>query len=219
MSERIVIFGFGGFGREVHEMILDINRSDHRFDLVGFLDGNQEAFGSIVHDLPVLGGPEWVQSNPGVNVVLALGSPVSKKRVLSQFDGLDANFPAIVSPRAWIGDYVEIGAGSIICAGTIVTTDVEIGSFCTLNLNVTVGHDVTIGDYATLAPAANVSGNVHIRTGCEFGTNAIVIPSVEIGEWSIIGAGTVVTGDLPANVTAVGAPAKVIKQRDPGWQN
>jgi acetyltransferase-like isoleucine patch superfamily enzyme len=46
-----------------------------------------------------------------------------------------------------------------------------------------------------------------------------LIPQAHVGEWSIVGAGAVVTKELPSNITAVGAPAKVIKQRDAGWQS
>ncbi len=86
-----------------------------------------------------------------------------------------------------------------------------------MNLAVTIGHDSSLGDFVTLSPGTNVSGNVQLDEGVETGTNVGIIPGIEIGAWSIVGAGAVVTRNLPANVTAVGAPAKVIKERDAGW--
>lgn len=219
MTNEIVVFGVGGFGREVHEMLVDINRVSESFEILGFVDGNADLHGSLVHDLPVLGGIEWLRDHPGVSVVLALGSPAAKCRVREQMYGFEVEFPTIISPRAWVGENVVFGQGCIVCAGAIVTTDVSMGDFCTLNLNVTIGHDVVIADYVTLAPAGNISGNVEISDGCDFGTNVAVIPSVKIGEWSIVGAGAVVTRDIPANVTAVGSPAKAIKEREAGWHH
>ena len=49
------------------------------------------------------------------------------------------------------------------------------------------------------------------------GTGAAIIQGITIGEWTIIGAGAVVVDDIPANVTAVGIPAKVIKTREERW--
>jgi acetyltransferase EpsM len=59
----------------------------------------------------------------------------------------------------------------------------------------------------------NISGSVEIAEGCLLGTKATVLQGKKIGSWTTVGAGTVVTRDLPANCTAVGIPAKVIKQR------
>jgi acetyltransferase-like isoleucine patch superfamily enzyme len=108
------------------------------------------------------------------------------------------------------------GAGCIICAGSIFTTDIVVGSFVTFNLMCAITHDDVIGDFATLAPACNLSGNVHVGEGTDLGTKVSAIPGVRIGRWSIVGAGAVVTRDLPDNVTAVGVPAKVIKEHRVG---
>ncbi len=52
---KIVVLGIGGFGREVHELIEDINSVDATYEIAGFLDGNKETHGSAVHGVPVLG--------------------------------------------------------------------------------------------------------------------------------------------------------------------
>ena len=62
--EPLVIFGTGGFAREVHELIEDINDRQRRFDVLGFLDGNPSVHGTRVHDLPVLGAADWVADHP-----------------------------------------------------------------------------------------------------------------------------------------------------------
>jgi acetyltransferase-like isoleucine patch superfamily enzyme len=110
-----------------------------------------------------------------------------------------------------------LGKGSIICAGTLITTNIKIGRHVHVNIGSTIGHDSILNEYVTLNPSVNVSGNVEIGTGCEIGTGSVLIPHVKVDEWSIVGAGSVVTKSLQANVTAVGAPARVVKQREPGW--
>ena len=84
-----------------------------------------------------------------------------------------------------------------------------------INLSCTIGHDAHLQDFVTLAPGVHVSGNVTIETGCYIGTGVTILEKIRIGEWSIIGAGAVVTGNIPANRTVVGVPAKVVKSGNP----
>ena len=53
---------------------------------------------------------------------------------------------------------------------------------------------------------------IHIKKGCWIGQNVVILPGVTIGEYSIIGANSVVTKSIPPRSIAVGAPAKIIKQ-------
>lgn len=80
-----------------------------------------------------------------------------------------------------------------------------------------MSHDTKLGDYSTLNPGVNLAGNVSIGEGCYLGIGCSVIQSITIGPWTTVGAGAAVTRDLPANVTAVGVPARVIKTKETGW--
>ena len=222
MAEKIVIYGAGGFGREVLQIIKDINaasKSDAWMP-VGFLVDQKYIKDDLINGLPILGSAEWLASNKDVKVIVALGSPSARKKITENIRNIVGDcFATLVHPRAWIGDFVKIGTGSVICAGTLITTNIQIGQHVHVNIGSTIGHDAVLCEYSTLNPSVNVSGNVTIGTGCEIGTGSILIPYANVDEWSIIGAGSVVTKSLPPNITAIGAPAKVIKQREMGWQN
>jgi UDP-perosamine 4-acetyltransferase len=62
-----------------------------------------------------------------------------------------------------------------------------------------------------------LGGNVVVGEGAFLGVGTMVIPGIRIGRWSVVGAGAVVTKDLPDDCTAVGVPARVIKTREDGW--
>ncbi|UVR02874.1 acyltransferase [Parabacteroides distasonis] len=64
-------------------------------------------------------------------------------------------------------------------------------------------------DYAKLL---YTTGEIHLNKGCSTGTDSIIMPGVTIGERAVIGAGSLVTKDIPAWTIAVGRPAKVVKQ-------
>jgi acetyltransferase-like isoleucine patch superfamily enzyme len=104
-----------------------------------------------------------------------------------------------------------MGEGNIICAGNILTCNIVIGNYVTINLTCTIAHDDIIEDFVTILPGCNISGNVHLKRKVDVGTKTAIIPGVVVGENTIIGAGSTVINDLPANCTAVGTPAKPIK--------
>ena len=211
----LVLFGTGGFAREVLQVALDANEDQPRWNVLGFLDDDRKAHGAHVHDLPVLGGAEWAAGHPEVAVAIAIGGTAARRRIAHRLAG--TRFATLIHPRAWVGRRVEIGEGAIVCAGTAVTTDVVLGRHVILNLNCTVGHDAHLRDFVTAAPTVNVSGNVTVGDGCDLGTGSTIIQGIEIGAWSIVGAGATVVRDLPPNVTAVGSPARPIKERPMGW--
>jgi sugar O-acyltransferase (sialic acid O-acetyltransferase NeuD family) len=215
MSE-IVIFGASGFARETHQIIRDINRQQQTWEFKGFLDDNTALHGSRIHGFPVLGGGDWLTANPGVPVVVAIGNPRAKRTGVERISRIcGVPFATLVHPLAWLGDDVELGDGSIVCAGVRVTCDIRIGAHVILNLDCTVGHDSVIEDYSTIAPSANISGAVHLGRGVDIGTNATVIQGITIGSWSIVGAGAAVVRDVPPFVTAVGVPAVKVKDLPP----
>jgi sugar O-acyltransferase (sialic acid O-acetyltransferase NeuD family) len=214
MSPRnIVIFGCGGFGREVLQIILDQNAVAERWRVRGFFLSSGFEAPDEVHGLPVFRDLSEVGERESTDFAVAIGSSVARSEVVQDLrrNGFAA-FPALIHPRAWLGRNVTLGAGVVICAGAMVTTDVFLGEHVHLNLNVTVGHDTMIGPFCTISPGVNVSGRVYLGEGVTVGSAASIIPGVAVGGWSVIGASAAVVSDLPEKCTAVGVPAKVIKK-------
>jgi sugar O-acyltransferase (sialic acid O-acetyltransferase NeuD family) len=215
----LVIFGAGGFAREVLELVRDINAESLTYDVIGFLDDDRRLHGTVSNGLPVLGDSSWLERRlPLPAMVLGLGNPALKRRIAERVRGSIRTFPVLIHPSVVMSKYVECGPGVIIAAGNILTCNIRLGEFTLLNLACTVGHDVAIDRFSTIAPGVNVSGEVHIQEGCDVGTGSVVIQRLSIGAWSVIGAGAVVTKDIPANCTAIGVPAKPFKFRHDGWQ-
>lgn len=210
---KIAVFGAGGFGLEVAMLIEQINAAGGRWELVGFFDDGR-APGEVVNGLPVLGGMDALNAWPEpLAVAIAIGAPGPRRKVVGRVSNPHVAHPVLVHPSVICGNraYVAIGEGSIVCAGTIITTNIAIGRHVIINLACTVGHESTIGDFASLMPAVNISGEVVVGPGTYWGTGAKVINGKAVGENTVIGAGAVVVTDLPADVTAVGCPARAIK--------
>lgn len=211
--KEIVIVGAGGLGREVAAVIKACNSARKEWDVLGFLDSNGNLTGTEVGGVPVLGNDEWCRENSRECVwfVCAIGDPKIRCQVAKKFSAMGCKFASIVHPDVRIPPSVQIGAGTVVMAGTQFTTDVTVGSHVVIYLNCSITHDVEIGDFCLIAPGCNLSGAARLEAGVQFGTGACILPSRRVGAWSIIAAGSVVTDDIPANCTAVGIPCRVIK--------
>jgi sugar O-acyltransferase (sialic acid O-acetyltransferase NeuD family) len=170
-----------------------------------------------VGGLPVLGGEAWLGENQGIAIALGIGSPAARRRVVRRIESLAASFPVLIHPTATIQERVAVERGVVVGPGAVATVDIVLGEFAVLNVLASISHDSRLGAYSTLAPRVTLSGNTILGDGCDVGVGASLVPGVRVGEWSVIGAGAVVTGDLPPNCTAVGVPARVIRSRSPNW--
>lgn len=211
--KNIAIFGAGGFGREVKTILDKINKvKSNTYNFIGYYDDGLEK-GKIINGYPVLGGVVEINNyKDNLALVISIGDPKIKTTVISKIKNSKITYPSIIDPSSSIsGDDVTIGDGCIICGGTIITCNINIGNFVILNLMCTVGHDTVIDDYCAFMPSVNISGEVKIKKSVYVGTGAKIINLLEIGEKTIIGAGAVVSKSLPSNCTAVGIPAKPVK--------
>ena len=202
---RIVIYGTGGFARELYQWLRDLRRDGHRVLCEGFLVDDAYRKDAEASGLSVFGNAHWLRDNPHVLVVIGVGATAARSRIASQID--EGQLFTLVHPAAVVGEEVVLGAGSAAAPNAIATTNIVTGRNVQLHVASTVGHDTRIGDFVTLAPGANISGRVQIGDGAFIGTGAVILPDVRIGRWSIVGAGAVVTQDVEDNVTTAGIPA------------
>lgn len=210
--KSIYIYGSGGFAREVAWLIEEINKEKEKWEIKGFLDDNSDNWGKTINGYKVLGDYTYLKNiNKSVYVSIAVGNPKFKENIVNNIGSNELiNFATLIHPSVQKSDLIKIGNGTIICAGTILTTNINIGKHVILNLDSTIGHDVVIKDFATVSPSVNISGNVKIGKSVSVGTGSAIIQNTNIGLNSTIGAGAVVIKDIPNNCTAVGVPAKPV---------
>lgn len=138
MKQPLVIIGAGGFGREVAWLVDEINQWQPTWEFLGFVD--DFVSGHTVEGDPILGKTDdLAQMNPRPAVVCAIGDPVTRKKLVRRYAELGFSFATLVHPSVLRSRYVEIGEGSIICAGTVLTTNVSIGAHSILSPNCTNG--------------------------------------------------------------------------------
>jgi sugar O-acyltransferase (sialic acid O-acetyltransferase NeuD family) len=211
-QKRIVLFGAGGFARETAFLLEDINQSYGLYQIVGYVDADETRTGVLVSGYPILGSFRRLADLAIDCCALAVGDPALVERIcLQEVMGSETRLeapnllhPAIVYRRG----YVAMGDGNVICAGSVLTTDIEMGCFNLINRMVTIGHDCRIGSYNVINPLASISGGVVIGNKVLIGTGATILQNVKIGDSARVGAGAVVTQDVPPGVTVTGVPAR-----------
>ena len=211
--KELIIIGAGGFGRETAWLTERINKAVPSWNLLGFLDDNMSFRGKELNGYPVLGKTDAVSEYPEAWFVCAVGASKVRERIIHRIKKINPgiHFATLIDPTVEMSDLVTVGEGSIICAHSILTVNISLGSHVIIDVDCTVGHDVILQDFVMLYPSVNVSGATRIGYASELGTGVQIIQGKSVGEYSIIGAGAVVVRDIPANCTAVGCPAKPIK--------
>jgi acetyltransferase EpsM len=87
------------------------------------------------------------------------------------------------------------------------------------NRHASAGHDCVFGDFCTIGPSSTVCGGCILEDGVYVGAGAVVLPKIRIGRNSVVGAGAVVTRDVPSHTAVAGNPAKVISQPVAGYRD
>jgi sugar O-acyltransferase (sialic acid O-acetyltransferase NeuD family) len=209
--KRLVIVGAGGFAREVLSYALAHPACGTEWQPAGFLDDNPGALTGFDTPVGLLGSIRDHRPAPDELFVNGLGLPEAKRRCVEALKARGATFISLVHPSALIGASTEVGEGTVICPGVVLTCDIRLGVFNVLNCLSTVGHDAVIGDWTTLSGHCDITGHVTVGSGVFFGSRASVIPGRRVGDNAVVGAGAVVVGHVPEGRTVFGNPAKVLK--------
>lgn len=122
----------------------------------------------------------------------------------------------------------SIGRNCNICAHTVIEGDVFIGDNVTVKSGVQVWDGTRIGNNVFIGPNATFTNDRHprskeyppefmaitIENHASIGANATLLPGIIIGEYAMVGAGAVVTKDVPPKAVVVGNPAEIIRYLD-----
>ena len=130
----------------------------------------------------------------------------------------DLSKAAFVADNATVIGKVEVGKGASIWYGTVVRGDVEkiiIGNHANVQDGAVLHGDpglvTVLEDYVTVGHRA-VIHSAHIEKGCLIGIGAIILDGLRVGSGSIIGAGSIVTKDVPPSSMVLGVPGKKVRE-------
>jgi sugar O-acyltransferase (sialic acid O-acetyltransferase NeuD family) len=205
------VYGAGGHGK----VIADILVSGNQHELVGFIDDDKGLRGTRVLGVPVVGDGEWLREHGRAHhacVALGVGDNHKRRELAKKCTAWNLEIVTLVHPRSTVSSSAILGNGTVVMGGAVVNAQAKIGLGVIVNTGAIVEHDVEIGDYAHISPNASLGGASCAGPLAHMGIGSVLLPGVRVGAGSIVGAGAVVVKDLPADVVAVGLPAKIVRK-------
>ncbi|MDC0935753.1 acetyltransferase [Pirellulales bacterium] len=211
---RWIIVGAGAFGRETYHWTRDMISGCNDQSMGGFLDANAHALQGFDIGVPVLGDPNNYVPSSGDRLVCAIAEPRTKLEVCRSMQRRGGTFGNVIHPTAIVASDAELGEGVILCPRALISTNVSVGNFVTVNVASSIGHDARIGDGCTLSGHCDVTGNVVLEEGVFLGSHASIVPGKRVRAHASISAGSVVVRNAPAHSVMAGVPAKCLFRRD-----
>ncbi|MEA4994950.1 MAG: acetyltransferase [Petrimonas sp.] len=193
------MFLYGASGHA--KVIIDILHSQN-ISVEGLIDDNEMITELLSY--PVFHNAE--DFNP---IIISIGDNKIREKVSQKLS--EHIFGAAIHSSAIISQNSSIEEGSVVMQGVIIQSGSSIGKHCIVNTGASVDHDCNIGDFVHISPHSTLCGNIIVEEGSWIGAGTTIIPGVKIGKWCVIGAGTVVTKDIPDYSLAVGNRCKIIK--------
>lgn len=208
MTELLLV-GASGLAREV----LSVLRTAGDRRAVAILDDAPELHGATRDGVPVVGGIDAVRDYDGSDLLLCVGRGTARNRIAERMARLGARhdqFVSVIHPSVAIPDGCDIGHGSIVLAGAVLTASVRVGRHVVVMPNATLTHDDVVEDFATLCAGVSLGGEVRVGRAAYLGMNSSVRERVTVGAESTLGMGAALLSDLPAGETWVGVPARPV---------
>jgi acetyltransferase-like isoleucine patch superfamily enzyme len=180
--------------------------------------------GAVVGKQPSLSPRSTAKREPLPPTEVGAGTIVSTGAIL--FAGSKVGARVILGDQSCVRERVTIGDDVVVGRGSLVENDTTIGALTKIQADAYITAYSTLEDNVFIAPRVvttndNFMGRTErrhelvkgptIRRGARIGGGAILCPGIEIGEEAFVGAGAVVTKDVPARKLVVGNPARVLR--------
>ncbi len=195
---RLLVVGAGGHAK----VVIDAARAAGHdvVAAVGSAEGTADILG-----IPVVPDATAVTAD---GFIIAVGDNRRRAALFSEYVVTGLAATTVVHPSAVIAASAEIADGTFVAAGAVVNPSARIGCNVILNTGCTIDHDCVVADHAHIGPGVNVCGGTSVGSGTLLGVGSCAMPGVQIGAWSVVGAGAAIVSDLPARMVCTGVPAR-----------
>ncbi|MBW1795537.1 MAG: acetyltransferase [Deltaproteobacteria bacterium] len=211
----LLIFPFGGNSRETLLAIQAQNMLNPTWNVIGFIDDNEQLWEQSFCGVRVLGGRSAIHDFSSAQILAVPGNPENfykRADIIGLLDIPLDRYATVVDPSARISVDAKIGKNTVLMANVVISCSVEIGNHCVILPNTVISHDSVVGDYCCIGSNVSVSGYVSIGTGCYIGSGARIMDHLRISSGCLVGIGSCVIQDVPPNIIMAGNPARHVRK-------
>jgi sugar O-acyltransferase (sialic acid O-acetyltransferase NeuD family) len=216
MRKNLVIISAGKFGRETFTWAVQAIAQGAPWKIKGFLDDRAEALDGFDYEPGILGTVATYRIEPEDVFIGAIGDPREKVKYYSPILERGGRFINLIHPLANLGRNVHLGTGILVAPFSSITCDVRIGDHVSIGAFSNVGHDTRVGSWCQINSHCAVNGNAALEEGVYLGSHTCVLPSLRVGAWAFVGAGSVAVRDIAPGVKIFGNPAVAIGRVERG---
>lgn len=197
----------------------DIVEKQGLYEIVGIID-SKALIGSEIEGIKVIGRQEdiaTIQVEYDIHGgCITIGDNYSRFLVHNEIKKRASNFEWVntIHPSCIIADNVKIGKGIIAMANCIFNPNAEIDDFTAFYTGAIIEHDCKISRFASISAGSVLGGKVFVGDYSAVTLGCTVFDRVNIAHNVVVGSGSLVTKDIPANQLWYGNPAKFIKNRE-----
>jgi len=209
----LIILGAGGTAFEVIEIVFAINKVQPEWNILGYLDDNEELLGQVKNGYPVLGTIPQSVNYKNAYFASSIGNAYDTKlrmKVRNKVPYPDERFATLIHPNATICETAEIEPGAIIYSNVCVSANTHIGHDAFLVYNTVVAHESTIGKHCILSVGVFLPSDVHVGDCCYLGAGVASRHQMDIGDNCLIGMGTKIVKSVPSNSKLINRLENVI---------
>ena len=198
---NIVLIGAGGHACAC----IDVIERTGTHKIAGLV-GVPEEVGQSVLGYKVIGSDDHLE-NIALEYQLAhisagqIKSAALRKRLFERAIGSGFEFPAIISPGAWVSPHAKIGRGSIFMNGAVINAGASVGENCIINSGSIVEHGAKIGDFCHISTGAIINGDVVVGSESFIGSRTVLKEGISVGSNCIVGMGLSLKTDIPGQST------------------
>jgi len=212
----LIVFGAGGFAQEVAWVVESMNESlseIDRWNLLGYADDDISRAGLTLYGYQVLSNEHVASRDPEkLWFHCAIGRNGAREMVATRLEASGMRAATLIHPSVMRAKFVEVGEGSYVAPGVVLSPMVVIGRHVLVNQRSSVGHDTKLDDFSQICPGAQINASCTIERGAFVGSNASVHQGRRIGAAAVVGANAQVIRDVAAKTTVAGVPAQVLSR-------
>lgn len=209
--KTLVIIGAGGFGAEVAWVAESVGG----WDIAGYLEVDPKLVGGQLYGHKIFaeahadsfkGREVWFQG--------AFGENALREKVAARYEQLGWKPATLIHPSVIQAKDVVVGEGTYVGAGSILSPGCRIGRHVLINQRVAIGHDAGLDDFSQACPGAQINGHCKLGRGALVGSNASIHPRKSVGDYSVVGANSLLIRNIGSRVSVLGVPAKQLSRTE-----